>query len=268
VKRFVGLVAELRPRHLSIVGGEPLVRFRELSEILPRMTELGVEVQLVTSAVRQIPPEWARFDNLHLSVSIDGLPAEHDVRRAPATYKRIVQNITGHRVVVHCTVTRPMCRPGYLEEFCAFWSARDEVRKIWFSLYTPQDGEVSAERLGPDDRAFVLGLAPALRARFPKLELPDSVVDGYTRPPGSPSECVFAQITNCFSADLDSRIGPCQFGGKPICSECGCMAAAGMTAISRKKLGFVPLGAIFAASRKIGSRIAVPEQPEEQRQAA
>src|SRR5512146_1316216 len=36
VERFMRLVEEHRPIHVSIVGGEPLVRFRELNEILPR----------------------------------------------------------------------------------------------------------------------------------------------------------------------------------------------------------------------------------------
>src|SRR5918999_4567268 len=37
VERFMALVDEHRPLHLSIVGGEPLVRFRELNTILPRL---------------------------------------------------------------------------------------------------------------------------------------------------------------------------------------------------------------------------------------
>src|ERR1044071_8004917 len=51
------LVRRMRPVHLSIVGGEPLVRFRELNEILPRLAATGLKVQLVTSAVRPIPIE-------------------------------------------------------------------------------------------------------------------------------------------------------------------------------------------------------------------
>jgi len=54
-----------------------------------------VEVQLVTSAVRPIPPEWAKINALHLVVSIDGLQPDHDKRRAPASYERILQNIVG-----------------------------------------------------------------------------------------------------------------------------------------------------------------------------
>ena len=74
VKRFMALVDERRPMHLSIVGGEPLVRYRELNTILPRLAERGIYTQLVTSAVRPIPEEWKGLHRLQIAVSIDGLP--------------------------------------------------------------------------------------------------------------------------------------------------------------------------------------------------
>jgi organic radical activating enzyme len=51
----VDLVRKHRPVHVSLVGGEPLVRFRELDVLLPRLSEMGLHVQVVTSAVRPIP---------------------------------------------------------------------------------------------------------------------------------------------------------------------------------------------------------------------
>src|SRR5512134_466304 len=59
VSRFMELVDRDRPLHVSIVGGEPLVRYRELGKILPLLADRGVHTQLVTSAVRPIPKEWA-----------------------------------------------------------------------------------------------------------------------------------------------------------------------------------------------------------------
>src|SRR5512134_3857118 len=50
IDRVVTLVREHRALHLSIVGGEPLVRFRELTVLLPRLSSMGVYTQLVTSA--------------------------------------------------------------------------------------------------------------------------------------------------------------------------------------------------------------------------
>jgi MoaA/NifB/PqqE/SkfB family radical SAM enzyme len=257
VDRVSALVDQHRPLHVSIVGGEPLVRFRELNTILPALSGRGIHVQLVTSAVREIPREWASIENLSIVVSIDGLQPEHDVRRTPATYDRIQKHIVGHQIVVHCTVTKQQInRAGYLEEFLQFWSAKREVRKVWFSLYTPQIGELSAERLLPEDRRRVVADLRALRLRYPKLECPEGMIRVYADPPASPGECIFARTTTSVSADLETRIEPCQFGGAPDCENCGCVASAGLAAIGRHKLfGFVPVGAIFTGSLAIGDRV-------------
>jgi organic radical activating enzyme len=254
VDGVLSLVRRYRPLHVSIIGGEPLVRYRELSDLLPKLERMGIEVQLVTSAVRPIPAEWASLRCLHLVVSVDGLAPEHDLRRAPATYSRILQNISGHQVIVHCTITRQqVLRTGYLAEFARFWSERPEARKIWFSLFTPQVGNDSAERLTNDDRARALAELANLAQRFRKVHLSQEVLDGYLRPPASPAECIFAQSTLCLSADLATRVTPCQFGGKPVCSECGCLASAGLTAIGRYKLaGIVPVADLFSISRRLG----------------
>src|ERR1700745_778274 len=89
VDPVAALVDEHRPIHVSIVGGEPLVRYRELNEILPALASREIYVQLVTSAVREIPREWRGLPKLMIVVSIDGLQPEHDARRTPATYERI-----------------------------------------------------------------------------------------------------------------------------------------------------------------------------------
>jgi MoaA/NifB/PqqE/SkfB family radical SAM enzyme len=249
------IVRREKPVHLSIVGGEPLVRFRELEVLLPKLTgELGVHTQVVTSAVRPIPESWATMEKLQVCVSIDGLQPEHDVRRAPATYERILKHIKGQRVTVHCTVTRQQTRPGYLTEFTEFWAALPDVKRIWFSLYTPQKGEQSPEMLTPDDRRRVVGEITELHAKHPKLEdMKPVVVAGYLHPPQTPEDCIFAKTTMCVSSDLEKRITPCQFGGDPDCTQCGCMASVGLDAVGRYKLGkVVPLKVIFDGSIRIG----------------
>jgi MoaA/NifB/PqqE/SkfB family radical SAM enzyme len=253
----IDLVDRHRPLHVSIVGGEPLVRYKELNAILPLLAKRGVHTQLVTSAVREIPKEWASIPKLTLSVSVDGLQPEHDVRRTPATYDRILKHIVGHQIIVHCTVTRQqVSRPGYLDEFLRFWSARTEVRKIWISLYTPQIGEVSDERLQPSDRAQVVADLKALRLRYPKLEAPEGLIDSYANPPNSPDECVFAKMTTSISADLTTRITPCQFGGAPDCQNCGCVASAGLAALGRHSvLGLIPVRSLFTGSIRIGEQM-------------
>ena len=255
---IIEVVDRLKPLHVSLVGGEPLVRYRELDVLLPRLSQRGLYVQVVTSAVRPIPLAWASIPRLQVCVSIDGLQPEHDARRTPATYDRILKHIKGHQITVHCTVTRQQTlRAGYIEEFVRTWSANPDVRSIWLSLYTPQVGEDSDERLKPEDRARVIDTLRALRPQFAKLQMPAPLLDAYLDPPSSPGDCVFAQTTECVSADLQTRITPCQFGGNPDCSNCGCMASAGLAAVGRHRLaGLVPIDALFAGSLRIGRTIA------------
>jgi MoaA/NifB/PqqE/SkfB family radical SAM enzyme len=257
IDRFMQLIDEHRPVHVSIVGGEPLVRFRELNEILPTLAGRGIYTQVVTSAVRPIPAEWASIPRLQIVVSIDGLQPEHDERRKPATYDRILKHIAGHQITVHCTVTRQQVqRDGYLEQFVHYWAANPHTRQIWMSLYTPQIGELSPERLEPEDRERVVAALMLLRVRYPKLRMPRGMLQVYREPPQSPAECIFAQTTTCISADFERHISPCQFGGSPDCSNCGCIASAGLGAVGRHRLpGGLRVGAIFERSLRIGRAV-------------
>lgn len=248
------VVKRYKPLHLSIVGGEPLVRFRELEILLPKLTAMGVHVQVVTSAVRPIPESWANMERLQVCVSIDGLQPEHDERRKPATYERILKHIKGQNVTVHCTITRQQSRAGYITEFTKFWAPLPDVKRIWFSLYTPQKGEDSPERLLPEDRARVVDEMSELHRVEPKLmDMIPAVTQGYLRPPQNPDDCIFSKTTGCLSSDLEKTITPCQYGGDPDCTQCGCMASVGLEALGRYKLGGVfPLKTIFAGSLAVG----------------
>lgn len=255
---ILDVVDRTNPLHVSLVGGEPLVRFRELDVLLPQLAARGLYVQVVTSAVRPIPAAWARIPRLQVCVSIDGLQPEHDARRAPATYARILKHIEGHQVTVHCTVTRQqVSRDGYLEEFVRTWSANPNVRTIWVSLYTPQVGETSDERLTAVDRERVVRELRVLGRRYPKLQMPPPLLDAYLDPPSSPERCIFAQTTECVSADLETRITPCQFGGTPECASCGCMASAGLAAVGRHRLPIgVQVETLFFGSLRVGRAVA------------
>ena len=270
VNGVLALVERHKPLHVSIVGGEPLVRYRELGTILPRLADMGVYTQLVTSAVRPVPAEWAGLRRLQLVVSVDGLQPEHDARRTPATYERILKHIAGHRMTVHWTITRQQLQqPDYLERFVKFWSDQAAVEQIWVSLYTPQVGEISDERLTPADRRLVVAELMALRERYPRLRLPRALLQVYATPPASPSECIFAQTTACVSADFSTPITPCQFGGQPDCTQCGCMASAGLAALGRHRLPVgVRVETLLHASLKVGAvvrrlREGAPDEPGE-----
>jgi MoaA/NifB/PqqE/SkfB family radical SAM enzyme len=254
VKRVLELVEERRPLVVYFVGGEPLVRYRELSEMIPRICSQGIVVRVVTSAVRQIPPEWAAIENLGLVVSVDGLQPEHDERRKPATYARILKHIEGHRILVHFTVTsQAMRRDGYIEEYVDFWSRRDAVRAIEVSFFTPQVGETGPEILTPEMRSRAVSVLRSLAPSHPKLVINEDVLKAYLSPPKSPSECIFATVTQCVSPDLETVVEPCQFGGTPKCDECGCLGSIGLHSIGQHRL---PLGikveTLFWASQRIG----------------
>ena len=255
VDGLLALARRHRPVQLSLVGGEPLVRFRELDEVLPRLSAMGIHTQVVTSAVRPIPAGWASIRRLQVVVSIDGLQPEHDLRRAPATYERILKHIEGQHITIHCTLTRQQSRPGYATAFTEFWAPNPNVKRIWFSMYTPQRGEQSAEMLTQEDRRLLVDEIGVLHARHPKLmDMIPSVTRGYLKPPDSPEHCIFAQTSRCVSADLKTRITPCQYGGSPDCTQCGCMASVGFEALGQHRLGgIIPLKTIFAGSLRAGT---------------
>lgn len=254
IARVLNLVDRQKPLHLSIVGGDPLVRYRELDTLLPQLVARGIHVQVVTSAFRAIPSSWASLPNLQLAVSVDGLQPEHDLRRKPATYDRILGNIQGHHVAIHCTITSAMTkRSGYLPEFIDYWSANAAVEKIWMSIFTPQRGATNVECLTDDERRGVVDLLLRVRSQYPKLDMPEGMLKEYLTPPASPSQCIFAQTTQIISADFTTRVKPCQFGGDPDCSRCGCMASMGLAAVGHHKvLGSLTAGHIFWASAFVG----------------
>ncbi len=256
VKRVLDVIDEHKPLHVSLVGGDPMVRYRELEQLLPQIEARGVHTQVVTSAFRVIPPEWKDYKRLNVVVSIDGLQPEHDERRKPATYERILKNIAGSKVTIHCTITSQIVeRPGYLDEFLAFWSARPEIAKVWFSIFTPQMGATDPEILTQAQRATVIAELRLLRRKYPVLDMPDAVIDEIASPPKSPEDCIFARTTETISADLTTKITPCQFGGEPDCEQCGCIASMGLAAVGHHKvLGPLTAGHLFMASDRIGRR--------------
>jgi hypothetical protein len=86
--------------------------------------------------------------------------------------------------------------------------------------------------------------------------MPEGLVNALADPPSSPDECIFARTTECYSADFKTIITPCQFGGTPDCSNCGCIASAALAAVARHRLpGGIVVGSIFEASFAVGERV-------------
>jgi hypothetical protein len=182
------------------------------------------------------------------------LREDHDVRRKPATYEKILENMAGREVNIHWTITRPMlARPGYLEEYVAFWSERPEVDRIWVSVYTPQIGEQSAEMLSQSDRETLARELPSLAKRYKKLLFTEDLAKAFLSPPKDPDDCVFARMSANYSADLKSRVEPCVFGGAPDCSQCGCAISSGLHWVRTVKVaGPVKVDHFIQGSMNVG----------------
>ena len=270
VKNVLRVVDEHQPLHVSLVGGDPLVRYRELEAILPELDRRNIHIQIVTSAFRPIPAHWADFKRLNIVVSIDGLQPEHDIRRAPATYERILKNLAEARVTIHCTITGQIAdQPGYLERFLQFWTERPEARKVWMSIFTPQRGATGPEILTPSLRAAVITELLRLRPLYPILDMHESALLEFLNPPQSPEDCIFARTTNTVSADLKTIITPCQFGGDPDCSQCGCVASMGLAAVGHHKVvGGLTAGRLFKISEVVGRNIKKLSDPQKNKRAA
>jgi MoaA/NifB/PqqE/SkfB family radical SAM enzyme len=261
VNGVIDLVRRHKPMHVSLVGGEPMIRHRELDRILPALSAMGVYTMVVTSGVIAIPAHWMQIPRLRVAVSVDGLPEHHDERRQPATYERILKNIAGRSINVHWVITRPMtattlARASYLEEYVAFWSAQLEVDRIWVSLYSPQVGEESAERLTSEDRERIARELPQLAKSYPKLLIPEGMAKAFVRPPQDPKDCLFSRMSMNYSADLQTRVEPCVFGGTPDCSQCGCSISSALHWIREINLaGPLKIGHLVRASLAVGSTV-------------
>jgi hypothetical protein len=146
--------------------------------------------------------------------------------------------------------------PTYLERFLQFWTERPEVRKIWMSIFTPQIGEQAEEILSPSQRAQCIAELRRMRKLYPKLDMYDAQIQEFANPPESPEDCIFAQTTTIISADLKTQVVPCQLGGRPDCSQCGCVASMGMAAVGHHHVAFgVTAGQLFTISNRIGTRL-------------
>lgn len=255
VEGVMRLVEKYSPVHVSLVGGEPLMRIRELNQILPLLAEKKVYTMIVTSAVIPIPPHWMEIPRVKVAVSVDGLPEHHDVRRRPATYERILKNIAGRQVSIHLTITRPMLQDdAYLPRYFEFWNSRPEVSRIWISLFTPQRGEHMPEMLTSRDRGVLFADMTQWHAAYPKLLMNPGIIAAFEAPPTSPSACIFAEMSVNFSADMKTRVEPCVLGGQPVCAACGCAASIGLHSLRTSHLlGPLKVGDILNPSIRIGS---------------
>ena len=220
--------------------------------ILPVLSGRGIYVQLVTSAVREIPPAWCalpRASTLSCRLTAWRPSTTSGGRRPPTNGFSSTLPAGGLPCTARSRDSR-VRRPGYLEEFVAFWPARDETREIRVSLHTPQIGEVSEEMLNPADRTQVIADLMALRLRYPELRCPQAVLDVYAqiRHSRRASASSLRRPSTCRPICRTSDHALC-IRGSPDCANCGCLASAGLAGdCGHRILGVIPVGMILKAS--------------------
>ena len=230
----IELVDAHQPIHVSIVGGEPLVRYRELDVLLPRLAERG-HLHAGRHQRRAADSRGVGGDQAAADLRVDrraAAGARRAPRRRPPT---IASSSTSRGIRSPCTAPSRGSRcsaTATSRNSSATGRTNPNARTIWISLYTPQIGEVSDERLTPrGSRARGRRADGAARA-LPEDSDAEGLLKRLREPPRSPDDCVFAQTTDCVSADLETQITPCQFGGNPDCAQCGCIASAGLKAVA------------------------------------
>jgi hypothetical protein len=124
------------------------------------------------------------------------------------------------------------------------------------SVYTPQRGEQSAERLTLEDRKRLAAAIPELARKYPKFLIKSGMAGAILSPPASPDKCTFARVSANYTADLRTRVAPCVFGGDPDCSECGCAISSALHWIMNEKAGPIATRHLLNASLSIGGAVA------------
>jgi hypothetical protein len=82
----------------------------------------------------------------------------------------------------------------------------------------------------------------------------EGVAHAFVHPPKNPDACLFSKMSANYSADLETRVEPCVFGGAPDCSQCGCAASSGLHWIrSVKVAGPLRVGHFVGASIGVGT---------------
>jgi hypothetical protein len=124
------------------------------------------------------------------------------------------------------------------------------------SLFTPQLGAEGPEIITPVKRKQLLDELQRLYPLYPKFQMNKEMIEELRNPPQSPEDCIFARTTKSLSADLETQIGPCQFGGTPDCTQCGCIASVGLAAVGHYKVaGSLTAGHLMKASERVGKTI-------------
>ena len=170
---------------------------------------------VVTSGVIPVPAEWMSLPRVRVAISVDGLPEHHDIRRKPATYERILKNIEGCEVNIHWVITRPMLRarglPRGIREVLE--RARRSESHLGERLHSSNRREKprNSDSRGPRDAGP--GIAPAWRSGIRSFSSMMGLQRRFFIRRRIRTSACFAKMSANYSADFETRVEPCVFGG-------------------------------------------------------
>lgn len=168
-------VAKLRPRIITLSGGEPLLR-GDIFEVISRAHEIGAEVQLNTNGLLvsdQVLDKVASSNVEYVQVSLEGPRPIHDSIRGDGTFDRSIdacRRLSGMtRLIINTTVSR--YNIAYLEEIAENLLGPTDPLTIYMwglNRFVPFNVLADRHALGSEGLSHLVHLWQTLCKRYPE----------------------------------------------------------------------------------------------------
>jgi len=176
IARLIGEIGEMGVKHLSISGGEPLVR-KDLFDIIDVANNQGLKVHLATngSLVERNRERLARAKLASVFTSVDGLEETNDrFRRHQGAFKKTFRALELFQEMGICSrMVNTMVHPGNLHEMeeLGDWIMASATTDWRIALALPSGRAKGQDRfcLNDDQIRWVLGFIRDRRKRFPVM---------------------------------------------------------------------------------------------------
>lgn len=148
-------------RYLHLTGGEPLL-WKGIFKALDYASFLGYEKILINTngslLTDGVVNRLSDYDNLSISVSLDGFETQHDLTRGKGSYRRAIQAIekvldAGIDLYIFTIVSKSLlpALPSFADEMYKKFSCIKPITLIQLIRVSDNFNELSHELLNPDD---------------------------------------------------------------------------------------------------------------------
>ena len=225
---------EHKPLHVSIVGGEPLVRYRELNDD-PAAARRARHLHAARHERRAADSDRVGAASAGCRSSSRSTACSPSTTSGARRRPTIASSSTSPGTRSRCTARSRGSRcsaTATSRSSSQFWSANAGRRGRSGSACTRRrSARCRPSGCTPDDRERVVADLMALRPRYPKLQMPEGLIERLREAAASrPTSASSRRRRRASRPTSSDAITPCQFGGKPDCSNCGCIASAGLGA--------------------------------------